>query len=604
MNLEDRLRNHMQEQNDAMEFTVGDPSQITPSTGNKGAAVTAATAVLVLLLAGAGYLGLSNRSASNDVATNDTEVDDDNNNGETNNEDGDKTANDDETITGPVNSVVVTDISEGAPGGFAVNAYVGDDGYVYMLSTAPGVKPPSDGAPQSEWQKAFELNTLFSFSEQDGWNNVLTDRSLTDIETLNNSVYVLSTGSATSEALSLGVSTDHGKSLDWQPLEVPADFEATRLQLVSNQTDLFLLASRWAQTDWQVAMKAANAAGYDLSERDLYIVDVEGFSYVEFENPPECAALEAEAEDLQTEIQTETEGNRDEFIELIEETYQRLDQLGCYGPQICYDGNEDADCLTPIRVSWDSIGFEAPESWNAWAALYRIDDGALTELNLPDITFENLEVNKTTDELTLWAWPVMTEEISSDFDVERWESPDGISWSNTTDGSDPTFLQGWSQPAVGDTTFQMNWTEDGSNLLRSVAGGSLEPVAVETISGNPSDEYEGAYGAGFAVFVNILDPSSGQVSIYVTVDGTTWQATDMTGGGFPIVTAPGFAIFQSFGEGLYGGEVAFEEPIAEEVDDSGVTVVIPPTTTAEALETEEADELGSGSKVYLIQPSS
>jgi len=110
-----------------MDFAIGDPSQITPSTGNSGAALTVATAVFVLLLAGAGYFGLSNRSNSTEVATDDTvEQDIDKDNSDV--DDKNPTNDDDAPATSPINSVVISDISEGAPSSFGPGVHADADG--------------------------------------------------------------------------------------------------------------------------------------------------------------------------------------------------------------------------------------------------------------------------------------------------------------------------------------------------------------------------------------------------------------------------------------------------------------------------------------------
>lgn len=606
------------------------PDETVASPGRR-IAVTLATAFIAVALAGVGFWALSSDNDDPDVAANEGET--------TENENTDDGQNDGEG-TGDGEASIATSLSftelEGGPGGFNYFQSESVDGVYYVLSTAPGQKMPGEDATEEEWEQAFRPNTLYTFEESAGWTQTdIGDRFVSDLHVSNGAVYLLSTGSPTDENLSLGSVT--GTDVSWSGVEGWGDQDANNVSLMSADSGLFMLATRWANADWEVAEATMKAAGYDMDVTMLVDISYDGISYIEKDPPSaECEVLleqESELSARQEELWATADSGdlSDEEMEAIfeqdhaewDELYSQLESNLCWGPQPCYDGHgfdsdSDYECVEPTDLDWSEVGFSPPEDWKPWNALYQVNGNSLTEVDFP-ASDDSYIWSADSDDSTITIFEE-TEPVDGEYAPTRWTSTDGVSWnSEIVSGDDVRYSydNAWFEPSVGNVDFRIDWeaqeqiyAEQGDDfdyedfappLQRRIDGGAWEAYPASEITGSDDDYIGDVFGVGFAVFANVYEgePYNSSPRTYFTMDGETWEDTGIAGYSHVFSHGDGSAMLSFMDPGVF----------AEEVEAVEGGVVTPPTTIetedGEVVEVAPPAVIGAepGAKTFLVKPT-
>lgn len=628
MNLEDRLRSHMNEQMQALDMQPGDPNDLGASRSTtQRALLTGVTALAVVALAGFAFFSVA--PDGSDIQATDTEESQAELGGDQGAEqDGGEGSGDDQgdsVATGAVTTDVTftpIDAKNGPSPWNQSKSFSTGDNY-YVLSTAPGkVKVPTGMASEEEYAKFYRPNTIYHFNRSTGWQNTtIEDRYVSSLTQDGDTLYLLSTGAPNGGTdLTLGTSSDDGQNWTWASLTgFPVDRAArTPIVLASVNGQQYVIASRGASPDWDEASAAARNAGYDVENNPVMNVDHLGFSFLDGPPaPPECEALMARMNELQSQMEAELEGlsadgidgadgsKENEIFKSFESQMVALDReiavKQCWGPMPCdmsgfplaeaatFDAAEvDADgaevsvtpttvgvedssaseseasreeyarlaaenCVDPTTVTWAEIGFDPPASWDPWGDMFRIDGSNLTSMGLP---FEPsyLEVSSTGDQIRLTVAPPYVEGNYEDLRPTTWSTADGVSWSSA-----PGDFGGRFAPVVGDTAFRIGYGNEGSEFTieRSVANGGWVQVQLSEITGG--DVTSGPEGP----YANLISAGG---AVFATVYGehsedgppaaeTTYYTVD----GVTWQEAPGKGSISPVAAGAQGTIVSFVE---------------------------------------------
>ena len=511
MSIEKRLTDHMNEFAERVEITSGDGELIAQraSNGNQRA-ITTVTAALVLLLAGAGFLFLSN---DNDGATSVAA-------GEL--ESAEETT--DDAGEAPVDLEIIDVTSSDAPiyGKTKVS-----DGVYYVLSTAPGVVDTSRELSNDEWNRLYRPNTFYVLDDDREWQvSKVDDRFVSDFAVQDGLLYVLSTGSMTSDTATFGTSSDQGASWSWETLDGLPVSDSVTLFLTGDQTLIY--GSRWERTDYDWTIKTARENGIDLDERTLQWIDEEGISYLPVDPADDCLVFVAQFMPGLDELRLyaeegglDEEGFEEELGHMLSYAQEESAFLGCDLTFNSLDDLEAFDVPEPVVVSWDELGVEIPDDWKSWRGLFAVNgDGTLAEKELPFGTGDTGWAQLRGDTLEIAVF-MPNEEVSSEdpFGYENgtevlWSTTDGENWTSTEvnhNEEDAYYYEEFVTPAAGGYEYRM-WYDEAKQQEQDRL---IQEIDEAVMSGEMSEEE--AYGDLNFVTPNILQRSR---------DGSTWETVD------------------------------------------------------------------------------
>lgn len=487
MDIERRLKAHMDEFADRVEISTDRTPQSNKKATGPQRTLTAMTAILVVAMAGIGFWMLSDDTATTSLAAGDI---DDVEESQANLEDADE-ADGADAETGSPTLKIVDVTSDDSP---ASGRVLSDGGVYYVLSTAPGPVDFSATRTDAQLQELYRQDTFYVLDGDRNWRvNSIEDRFVSDFAVNDGVLYVLSTGAPTGGEATLGTSTDFGSSWDWAPLEGFPEVDGGSLLIGDHGTLIF--GSRSDRTDFDWVVKTASEAGLPVTSEGLLEFDSTGFSYQPIDTNDPCQARLLEfipdigymIDYLPRASAVEQEDIRRNFEDTLTHLREEAGGLGCPFDVRTFDDLVALDLPKAVRVSWDELGIAIPESWKPTMGLYSFDDGSLTEKTLPF------------DEGIGWGW-VMGDRLevmvtppgqsSYEFGSEVfWSTTDGDAWdSRRIDQDDPSgFLPpGYEEPRVGSHVFRVGWDEELvaeqqleiEALERSVAAGEVSEEAM------------------------------------------------------------------------------------------------------------------------------
>lgn len=464
MDFEQRLQSHMNEFANRVELPAGEGPDAIQQRGSGGhqRAITAMTAIAVLLMAGAGFLLLSDDEVpTTSVAAGEAE------DAETE-DDGDSDENGDGDGNGLANTAITT-IDVSSPNAPAYGQVELDDGVYYILSTAPGKVDTSGNLSEEDWARISRMNTFYILDENREWQtNQIEDRFVSDFEINDGVLYVLSTGTFTTDEASFGTSTDKGASWEWKSIDSLPDAHQVSL-LVTDEAPL-IFASRWDSVGYEWAIEQANTAGIELSGETLQMLDTEGFSYLPIDPDDPCALTFSYAtmslHDFSSYIETVDESEKEslaaEYEQTIRYSEEELESLGCEFAPDWADPDNLSEPIRPVEVTWASIGVDIPEDWSAWMRLYSLDGTTLNEKYVPFAEQEPGWATVIDGELQVTLYEPDEENVEEGGFETRWTTRDGENWdSRQLDLNDefayysPSYLP----PNVGEYKFRIWWDE-------------------------------------------------------------------------------------------------------------------------------------------------
>ena len=218
--------------------------------------------------------------------------------------------------------------NKGAPGGYNLFQTGRANDTYFVVSTAPGLTyEDTEG-------EFIRPNTLYTFDGSQWSQNELTDRFVSGFDSSSNGViYAVSTGTSTTQELSVGRSTN-GVSWEWTPIDLTGAFGTDTstwpiytVQQATRDGQRFVVVATNAAVDFDVARRLARDAGADLDESDEIVsASATGVSWFEQVEQPPCAAADNEiSQDLWNE---EPEGPEFDFErELTEAEQAELEQF-------------------------------------------------------------------------------------------------------------------------------------------------------------------------------------------------------------------------------------------------------------------------------------
>jgi hypothetical protein len=571
MDIERRLKDHLVESGQRMNIASDDPTTImNAGPPRSGKVVQVMTAVLLVAMAGGGFWLLSDeKDGVTEIAAGEAEaVDEDEASSEPGN--------------GPVNLTkieldfqnITSDISPSGNGQVII-----DNGMYYLLSTAPGrVKFDWDAGTDEEFFELMRQNSFYVYSESDGWQvSTVEDRFISDFDVKDGVLYVVSTGGVDSDQAAVGTSTDQGKSWDWRTTDnLP---RADQVTIMASGDQPLIFASRWGNANYEEAIKLAGSAGVELTPMTLYSVDGSGFTYVPIEADKRCDFVLGqflpgylEFENYRDEMGQDI--SDEEFEEMRTQELRWIsDEIqanGCSLPENleAFSFEDLPQLPEPVSKTWEGLGVTPPESWQAWAGMYRFDGENLNALDLPYGPDVQTSYARTND-----GQLVISVLDQSHFAEGNIEDPGGETVFITSDGeswteefqpypqSDEDFAASWFYdgseyvpPVIGDRAFRLWWDEeqfmeepeDGvwveptPELQQKVGEGEWENVPLGDVIGDTKIgdrqlwEVRGSNLGVFLIFGPRWDEETGrqtedsQIALYSS-NGTDWESIELAG---------------------------------------------------------------------------
>lgn len=367
MNFEDRLRGHLQQQNDDLAVQPEGPNAVADrsTARRKRRAIGIPAAVIMLAgLAGGGYwASQTGETESVEIVADDTE--------ENANDDAaaDEVAEAVEPADAEANQAGAVDIdsfgagpaltfqniaSENSPSGWAPNSAAEDGGIYYVLSTAPG-EPASY---ESYGPDAYRPNTFYTYDGE--WHvNEVQDYFVSDFEAQDGVLYAVSTGTSSTTAISFGTSNDKGATWNWKALPsgdyTEEEIATMNVQIASRGGQQMVVASRSNFTLHDDAHELATSGGLNIDRYSIAYVNDREFGYFDnsameqmnLDSMDECQRVEAdywnrlyderepiaeEVGDVNGEFVYDEEAAEAAHQQYIEETagmYAALEAAGC-----------------------------------------------------------------------------------------------------------------------------------------------------------------------------------------------------------------------------------------------------------------------------------
>ncbi len=303
MNFDDRLRSHLTDQTADLTFTPEGIDGVRARSRRRKQRRAGAATLSIAAVAIVGALALfgsdteqANLATEGDPAVTDTTA-----------ATADVAANIDATeapsapdvdvvLPDPGSALVLTSADNtGAPGGYNLFQTGRANGTYFVLSTAPGLTYEEAGGD-------FRPNTLYTFDGSRWTQDEFSDRFVSGFDSADDGViYAVSTGSATSQELSVGRSTN-GVSWDWTPIDLTSVFGADKstwpiysVKQATRDGQRFVVVATTGSVDVDIARRMAQDAGAEIGATDQVInassTEISWFEHVE---QPHCAAADNE----------------------------------------------------------------------------------------------------------------------------------------------------------------------------------------------------------------------------------------------------------------------------------------------------------------------
>ncbi len=175
--------------------------------------------------------------------------------------------------------------SADAPGGYNVYQNGFSDGLYYVVSTGPGVTYEDAIDRGLDFPRN---DTLYTWAG-DAWAiGSFGDRFVSSITGANDLLYTVSTGRPGGAALEVGTSGDGGASWSWQEIDLSAQFgddpstwPAYRALAANSDDGRLVVVSKSPGADWDQAIRLAQQAGLDISweNNSIHNVTSQGITY-------------------------------------------------------------------------------------------------------------------------------------------------------------------------------------------------------------------------------------------------------------------------------------------------------------------------------------
>ncbi len=350
MNLDDRLRNHLTEQNDELSISPAGADSVRSRSAQRKqrrAGAAAFGVVAIVLALGAAFIGAGRDDA----------------NFATEGRNATPTSLPEATETGvPVAEaelatalpeagsalVLSAGVTDGAPGGYSLYSGGNTGGVYYVISTAPG-------ATFDDVEFGFSPDTLYTFDGSSWNNNELSDRFVSGIESERGGVlYAVSTGSEAGPGLSVGSSGNAGQDWTWTDIDLtdvfgpdPLAWPHYAVARGSSGGEQLVIISTFGSAPFTEAFEFAQASGIDItSEGDLIQATYDGISWFAG-NGPVVDAIDESAGPV----------NADQcwaqFAGRMEEGYESLEEVD--GPEEELEGPITAEQEAELKAVRDKI---------------------------------------------------------------------------------------------------------------------------------------------------------------------------------------------------------------------------------------------------------
>lgn len=551
MNLEDRLKSHLQEENQRTVVAgAGSDAAMSRAAQRKRRATGSVAAAMLFVVGVLGVSALALRddgNATSNIAL-ETETD------AATPESSDTAAPAESTAPSSVVTVGTADVSsEAFPlAGWSRELFVTDNGVYYALATVPGEVQLDPNEPWVEPDQAI-------YRSDDGTNWSHTDQGSSWIARLDEHdgvLYALGTAPGSSEAaLLLGTSTDDGANWNttelWLPRAetnsaIPMSPSLSSSLAVGNSGVLAAGVVSYYPDFWAMLAPDEIEAGYSIEPREEGVVVV-NYNDPEFQAsmPPEVIPCE-EFADMPDE-------DKDRLVDVEPEFAAQLEN--CL-PLEEFENIELPEPMMPPVVrtmSWDELGITMEESLGQGqvdATLFLSNDGGNT---FADVAwpFGNewlMSLDATDSGFVATTFDNMAEDDMVGSDVPPiptgsvWTSADGVTWAKVSSNIGESQAIG----QVGDALVSIDWngtvfrsTDSGDSFSSSrpftagedsyVTASSIAAsgVAIVTATYNGTNGYEeAAEPISDEAYVETYEPDT--FAVYFSTDGVNWKSIDLS----------------------------------------------------------------------------
>ncbi|MEM7273626.1 MAG: hypothetical protein AAF547_11135 [Actinomycetota bacterium] len=481
MDLEQRLRSHLQETGRDLRIEPGDPHQIMVAPPPRTGRVVQVAAVLVILaVAGAVFLVASGgEQPTTEVAagsTGDVERADE----------ADGATGDGIALAATHRTLQVVDL--GSDNGPGYGLTVVDQGIYYVLSTPPGEPEPLLAEGLDPDIALLGLRNTLHVLDENGWtSNPVGDRFVSDFDVRDGVIHLLSPGSPTSDRAAIGRSEDRGQTWEWTEVDGLASVDA--LSILATDDQPVIAAASWGRPFVDEALALASQAGLDIPDVAVLDITNDALTYRRFDPDAPCDVvydqyLPGYAETIRyfsgrspAELGLTSAAEMEQILEgELEWVVMQLEDNDCPLPDDASDWPSSPRPDEVITVRWSDLGVEVPEEWRPWFAVYRFDGTDLVQAETPFATSGEVWLARVGDRLQIsvsnrpdgdGATAVPGENVYLTADGRTWTEEfrphpdnDAAILRQLADYTDPVeFLP----PIAGDALFRLQWDE--ANLV-------------------------------------------------------------------------------------------------------------------------------------------